>query len=102
MQTERPARAIIACLIAAIFSAAPALAVTNATELAQNPVGNLISVPVQNTPISISDRRRVHRTCSTYRQAAGEYAVVGYYNVVTPDYGADWKIRARVQLMFPG
>ena len=24
-----------------------------------------------------------------------------YYNVVTPDYGADWQIRAQVQLMFP-
>ena len=25
----------------------------------------------------------------------------GYYNVVTPDYGADWQLRAQVQLMFP-
>ncbi|HYN79582.1 MAG TPA: neuromedin U [Lamprocystis sp. (in: g-proteobacteria)] len=25
----------------------------------------------------------------------------GYYNVVTPDHGADWQIRAQVQLMFP-
>ncbi len=25
----------------------------------------------------------------------------GYYNVVTPDNGADWQIRAQVQLMFP-
>jgi len=24
-----------------------------------------------------------------------------YYNVVTPDHGADWQIRAQVQLMFP-
>jgi hypothetical protein len=24
-----------------------------------------------------------------------------YYNVVTPDYGADWQIRAQLQLMFP-
>jgi hypothetical protein len=24
-----------------------------------------------------------------------------YYNVVTPDDGADWQIRARVQLMLP-
>ena len=25
----------------------------------------------------------------------------GYYNMVTPDHGADWQIRAQVQLMFP-
>ena len=25
----------------------------------------------------------------------------GYYNVVTPDYGADWQLRVQVQLMFP-
>jgi hypothetical protein len=24
-----------------------------------------------------------------------------YYNVVTPDDGANWQIRAQVQLMFP-
>ena len=24
-----------------------------------------------------------------------------YYNVVAPDYGANWQIRAQVQLMFP-
>jgi len=24
-----------------------------------------------------------------------------YYNAVTPDNGADWQIRAQVQLMFP-
>jgi hypothetical protein len=24
-----------------------------------------------------------------------------YYNVVTPDDGPDWQIRAQVQLMFP-
>ena len=27
--------------------------------------------------------------------------ISGYYNVVTPDYGADWQLRAQVQLMFP-
>lgn len=25
----------------------------------------------------------------------------GYYNVVTPDYGADWQLRVQVQFMFP-
>jgi hypothetical protein len=25
----------------------------------------------------------------------------GYDNAVTPDFGADWQIRAQVQLMFP-
>jgi hypothetical protein len=25
----------------------------------------------------------------------------GYYNVVAPEYGADWQLRAQVQLMFP-
>jgi hypothetical protein len=25
----------------------------------------------------------------------------GYYNVVRPDFGANWQIRAQVQLMFP-
>lgn len=25
----------------------------------------------------------------------------GYYNVITPDDGADWQIRAQIQLMFP-
>jgi len=24
-----------------------------------------------------------------------------YYNVVSPEYGADWQLRAQVQLMFP-
>jgi len=27
--------------------------------------------------------------------------ISGYYNVVAPDYGADWQLRAQVQLMFP-
>jgi hypothetical protein len=27
--------------------------------------------------------------------------ISGYYNVVTPDDGADWQLRAQVQLMFP-
>jgi hypothetical protein len=25
----------------------------------------------------------------------------GYYNVVAPDNGADWQLRAQIQLMFP-
>jgi hypothetical protein len=24
-----------------------------------------------------------------------------YYNVVKPDFGANWQVRAQVQLMFP-
>ena len=27
--------------------------------------------------------------------------ISAYYNVVRPDYGANWQIRAQVQLMFP-
>jgi len=27
--------------------------------------------------------------------------ISGYYNVVTPDGGADWQLRAQLQLMFP-
>lgn len=27
--------------------------------------------------------------------------ISAYYNVVTPDFGANWQIRAQVQLMFP-
>jgi hypothetical protein len=27
--------------------------------------------------------------------------ISGYYNVVTPDDGADWQVRAQVQLIFP-
>ncbi len=43
--------AIVACLNAAMFTTSPAQAELSATELAklaQNPVGNLISVPFQN------------------------------------------------------
>jgi hypothetical protein len=28
-------------------------------------------------------------------------SIAGYYNVVKPDFGANWQIRAQVQLMFP-
>jgi len=27
--------------------------------------------------------------------------LAGYYNVATPDFGADWQLRFQVQLMFP-
>ena len=27
--------------------------------------------------------------------------ISAYYNVVKPDFGANWQIRAQVQLMFP-
>ena len=27
--------------------------------------------------------------------------ISAYYNVVSPDDGADWQLRAQVQLMFP-
>ncbi|MCG6941486.1 MAG: hypothetical protein LJE69_09575 [Thiohalocapsa sp.] len=27
--------------------------------------------------------------------------ISAYYNVVSPEYGADWQLRAQVQLMFP-
>jgi hypothetical protein len=51
MQTKVKTWTIIASLTAMIFPVAPALAAMSATELAklaQNPVGNLISVPFQN------------------------------------------------------
>jgi len=75
-------------------------------KLAQNPLGNLISLPFQNnanlnfgpdkgtqnvlntqpvTPISINDDTQLS----------------AYYNVVRPDFGPNWQIRAQVQLMFP-
>jgi hypothetical protein len=28
-------------------------------------------------------------------------SVAAYYNVVTPDYGPDWQLRAQIQFMFP-
>jgi len=51
MKNREMVCAIMTCLITVMFSAAPALAALSATELAklaQNPVGNLISVPFQN------------------------------------------------------
>ena len=51
MKTSMMAWAIVVCLNAMIFMAAPAHAELSATELAkiaQNPVGNMISVPFQN------------------------------------------------------
>ncbi len=35
------------------------------------------------------------------RQAAVNTQLSTYYNVVKPDFGADWQIRAQVQFMFP-
>jgi len=51
MQTKVKTWAIVACFTTMMFPAATALAAMSATELAklaQNPVGNLISVPFQN------------------------------------------------------
>jgi hypothetical protein len=77
--------ACMTAAMAAAFMVTPTHAELSAEELAklaQNPVGGVGKifhfgkVPV-NTQIS------------------------AYYNVVRPDFGANWQIRAQVQLMFP-
>ena len=49
-------------------------------KIAQNPVGNMISVPFQYN---------------------ANMQIAAYYNVVRPDFGPNWQIRAQVQFMFP-
>jgi len=43
---------------------------------------------------------RWHRPHLPFRQAAGDARISGYYNVVAPEYSADWQLRALLQLMF--
>jgi hypothetical protein len=58
-------------------------------QAAQNPVANMISIPLQNNfnfgvgmlPVSLS--------------------LQGYYNVVRPDAGPEWNLRFTIQLMLP-
>jgi len=42
-----------------------------------------------------------HRQDLSLREAAGEHAGRRNYNVVRPDYQANWQIRAQAQFMFP-
>jgi hypothetical protein len=83
--------AAAASVAAAWLAVAPASAEMSATELAklaQNPVGNLISVPFQNnTNLDFGPEKGTQNS--------------GYYNVVHPDNGANWQIRAQVQFLFP-
>ena len=63
----------------------------SAEELAkkiQNPVADLISVPFQNNfnfNVGPED----------------DLQLQAYYNVVTPDDGADWQLRFQFQFLFP-
>ena len=83
--------AAAASVAAAWFAAAPASAEMSATELAklaQNPVGNLTSVPFENnTNLDFGPEKGTQLSA--------------YYNVVHPDNGSNWQIRAQVQFMFP-
>ena len=85
----------VALAFALVLAIAPnARAELSAEELAkisQNPVGNLINVPFGGGVGKI-----VH---------LGKLPVnllrAGYYNVVRPDFDANWVIQAQVKFMFP-
>ena len=46
-------------------------------------------------------RRRRQALARRQGRPAGEHATVPFYNVVKPDYGPDWQLRAQVQFLFP-
>jgi hypothetical protein len=57
-------------------------------------------------PISVnSEWNIITRTIVPLSGGVGKLPVntqlSAYYNVVKPDFGADWQIRAQVQFMFP-
>ena len=91
MDQKRTRFTAAASVAAALLATAPVHAEMSATELAklaQNPVGNLISVPFQNnTNLNFGPDKGTPNS--------------GYYNVVHPDNGSNWQIRAQVQFMFP-
>ena len=73
----------VAAFALAVAIAPTAHAELTAEELAkisQNPVGNMVSVPFQYN---------------------ANMQIAAYYNVVKPDFGPNWQIRAQVQFMFP-
>jgi hypothetical protein len=68
------------------LSAASAMAEMSATELAklaQNPVGGGVGKTYHFGKLPVNMQ------------------LSGYFNAVTPDFGADWQIPAQVQFMFP-
>ena len=118
-------------LVALLPMAANAeLSAEELAKLAQNPVGNLISLPFQNNsnlnygplkktqnilniqpviPIEVSPEWNV--ITRTIVPVVGKIFHLGrlpvntsisaYYNVIKPTFGPNWQIRAQVQLMFP-
>jgi hypothetical protein len=97
-----PTCAVLAC---AFIAAAPARAELSAEELAklaQNPVGNLISDWKADSgqqwtvPLGGGVGKIFH-----FGKLPVNTQISAYYNVIRPDFGANWQIRAQVQLMFP-
>ena len=89
MQTKVTTWAIVASITAMLFSAAPALAAMSATELAklaQNPVGNLISVPLQNN------------TNLNYGPEKKTQNVLNIQPVIPVSVNSDWNIITRTIL----
>ena len=87
-----PSRRLFALVVLSTLAAAPARAEMSAEELAklaQNPVGNLISVPFQNN------------TNFNFGPLKGTQNILNIQNVARPDNAANWQLRAQVQLMFP-
>ena len=104
-----------------MIAAAPARAELSAeelTKLAQNPVGNLISVPQNNTDLTSAPLLTVNWKAGSSHQwtvpLGGDVGKIfhcgklpvntqlsAYYNVMRPDDGPNWQIRAQVQQMFP-
>ncbi len=136
MKSSNKARAPILLTVAALlFASWPVRAEMSAEELAklaQNPVGNLISVPFQNNtnfnvgplngtqnilniqpvvPIEINSQWNVitrtivpviwQPALSPTIDSPVNTQLSAYYNVVHPDNGANWQLRAQVQFMFP-
>ena len=108
--------ATLLALGAAVSAAAHAdLGSVELAKLAQNPVGNLVTVPFQNNTNFGVDLRAAHRTSSTFsrvpdrgqqgleRHHADDPAarLAAGFRRVHPNEGANWQLRAQVQLMFP-
>jgi len=75
-------------------------------KLAQNPVGNLISLPFQNNSnLNYGPFKKTQNILNIQLVNFGKLPVntqiSAYDNVVKPDFGPNWQIRAQVQLMFP-
>jgi len=86
----------VGLLAATLFATMPAAAELSAEELAkiaQNPVGNLISVPF---PLGGGVGKIFH-----LGKLPVNTQISAYYNVIRPDTGANWQRRAQVLFMFP-